>query len=458
MPSYGLLHHPVLPDAPPATAPQIKTCTSCNCALADLAAAHGAEAAPPVCGQCREHAPDPRAQQQQPPPPPPLPDCHQLHHIVLDSPVSPAPEPIAIVQEADYEDDSYDIASSPDFDCSPFRESASAQGSALAQDVRHDSAQATAPARHHQFAQLRIKTPTRTLSSPDTSPRSPFDTAQPADPLVDITYLRVRPQSHHCLYPGATFSGTQKSGRNSYDVNVTIMDVDFDASFLCGYLSIRGLTDDWPELTTYFDAEIIGSRHGFLTRKWNASEQDDMMHWQRFPAFKGVKHELQKPSYTLPDRDRGAIFMRWKERFLVPDHRVQDINGASFAGFYYVCVDFNSSAHRPAAPMPDMPEDVMEEDVDMAPPSAKPEPMTPESMTATPPEPMMPSSPRRRRESMGLGPRRRSSSRRATQAPSTTPPGTATMNGFYYHQNSEPYQQLSLSHVPQQGTSSFEFC
>jgi len=34
----------------------------------------------------------------------------------------------------------------------------------------------------------------------------------------------------------------------------------------------------------------------------------------------------------MPDNDRGAVFMRWKERFLVPDHRVQDINGASFAG------------------------------------------------------------------------------------------------------------------------------
>jgi hypothetical protein len=33
----------------------------------------------------------------------------------------------------------------------------------------------------------------------------------------------------------------------------------------------------------------------------------------------------------------------------------------------------------------------------------------------------------------------------------------ATMSGFYYHQNSEPYQQLSLSHVPEQTSSSFEF-
>lgn len=29
--------------------------------------------------------------------------------------------------------------------------------------------------------------------------------------------------------------------------------------------------------------------------------------------------------------------MRWKEHFLVPDHTIKDINGASFAGFYYIC-------------------------------------------------------------------------------------------------------------------------
>ena len=34
---------------------------------------------------------------------------------------------------------------------------------------------------------------------------------------------------------------------------------------------------------------------------------------------------------------RENIFMRWKEHFLVPDHRVKTINGASFEGFYYIC-------------------------------------------------------------------------------------------------------------------------
>ncbi|KAF8921130.1 vacuolar import and degradation protein-domain-containing protein [Mucidula mucida] len=207
-------------------------------------------------------------------------------------------------------------------------------------------------------------------------------------PLTDITRLRVRSQPHYCLYAGAEFRGTQKSGRNSYDVTVTIVDVDFASSFLCGYLCIRGLTEDYPELTTYFDAEIIGSRYGFLTQNWGANEADDM-----------------RPHYTIPDRDRGAVFMRWKERFLVPDHRVQDINGASFAGFYYVCVDFN------------------------------PQPPSPVVTSVSP------TKSRTRRDS--------SVRRQATLAP--------TMSGFYYHQNSEPYQQLSLSHVPERCTSTFEF-
>lgn len=98
------------------------------------------------------------------------------------------------------------------------------------------------------------------------------------------------------------------------------------------------MTEDWPELTTYFDAEIIGgSRYGFLTsdKEYGASEAEDMTHWGRFPAFRSIKPELKRPGLTISDRElarRGVVFMRWKERFLVPDWKVRDINGASFAG------------------------------------------------------------------------------------------------------------------------------
>ncbi len=38
------------------------------------------------------------------------------------------------------------------------------------------------------------------------------------------------------------------------------------------------------------------------------------------------------------------VFMRWKEHFLVPDHTIKDINGASFAGFYYICFQKSESS------------------------------------------------------------------------------------------------------------------
>ena len=31
--------------------------------------------------------------------------------------------------------------------------------------------------------------------------------------------------------------------------------------------------------------------------------------------------------------------MRWKEYFLVPDHRITNISGASYDGFYYICFE-----------------------------------------------------------------------------------------------------------------------
>jgi hypothetical protein len=38
------------------------------------------------------------------------------------------------------------------------------------------------------------------------------------------------------------------------------------------------------------------------------------------------------------------VFMRWKEHFLVPDHRITTISGASFAGFYYICFRKDSAS------------------------------------------------------------------------------------------------------------------
>lgn len=106
----------------------------------------------------------------------------------------------------------------------------------------------------------------------------------------------------------------------------------------CIYL---GLTDDHPTLTTYFEGEIIGSKYSFITQhpSWGATDKIDISHWSKFTAFRPWAKLAKKGGQVLiPDlAGKENIFMRWKEHFLVPDHRVRTINGASFEGFYYIC-------------------------------------------------------------------------------------------------------------------------
>ncbi|CAK7272343.1 hypothetical protein SEPCBS119000_005074 [Sporothrix epigloea] len=157
----------------------------------------------------------------------------------------------------------------------------------------------------------------------------------------DPTSLRLIPTAPSpFLRPGSRFVGTQQSERQVYDVQVEIKHVDSRESFLCGYLRIQGLTEDHPTLTTYFEGEIIGSKYGFNTKhkSWGANDRIDMSHWAKFAAFRPYAKQAKKGNFAVKDYlQKENIFMRWKEHFLVPDHRVRTIHGASFEGFYYIC-------------------------------------------------------------------------------------------------------------------------
>jgi len=157
----------------------------------------------------------------------------------------------------------------------------------------------------------------------------------------DFSNIRLIPSScSSFLRAGSKYRGTQQSERQVYDVQVEIKHVDMRESFLCGYLRIQGLTEDHPTLTTYFEGEIIGSKYTFLTQHqdWGSTDKVDLQHWAKFSAFRPFQKQARKGHMHIPQlAQRENIFMRWKEHFLVPDHRVRTISGASFEGFYYIC-------------------------------------------------------------------------------------------------------------------------
>jgi hypothetical protein len=101
------------------------------------------------------------------------------------------------------------------------------------------------------------------------------------DLWVDISTKRLQSTRLGALYDGSQFKGVQKCGSNKYNVVVDIQHVDLAASKISGYLNIEGLTSECPELTTFFEGEIIGPQYSFLTRKWQAQQSIDVLHWVR---------------------------------------------------------------------------------------------------------------------------------------------------------------------------------
>lgn len=208
---------------------------------------------------------------------------------------------------------------------------------------------------------------------------STASTNLPTTPHFDLSSRRLYPHyPSSFLRPGSKFSGTQQSDRQIYNVDVQILTLSVPESTMTGYLRICGLTEDHPTLTTFFTGEIIGGpshKHTFQTKDagWGATDRTDLQHWARFPAWRPLNKDAKRdinfkypppatglgprptsPSSYFPaisDDMEGTsddaenpgwwtqpnVFMRWKEWFLVPDHRVRSIQGASFEGFYYIC-------------------------------------------------------------------------------------------------------------------------
>ena len=187
----------------------------------------------------------------------------------------------------------------------------------------------------------------KTFKSPKLNHSIQSLSSQSLDPLIDITRLRIPSSPIGCLEPGIEFKGLQRSGWQNYNVNVKIQDISSINSKLSGYLTIENLTQSQPTLTTFFTADIIGKKYGFRTNNYDASEKDDLKHWSKFPSFKSIKKsQLIQPNltYDVDINKHNYVFMRWKEHYLVNDHKVRHVPGASFDGFYYICVDLSKNA------------------------------------------------------------------------------------------------------------------
>ena len=99
------------------------------------------------------------------------------------------------------------------------------------------------------------------------------------DPIPSFSANSVSSSTYDSLYPGALFEGIQRNKTKEHRVSVRIVDLNLPQSTLSGFLTIHDLTEQHPEITTFFDGQIIGDTYGFVTNDWGASENVDLKHW-----------------------------------------------------------------------------------------------------------------------------------------------------------------------------------
>lgn len=195
-----------------------------------------------------------------------------------------------------------------------------------------------------------------------------------------------RPVELYGFYPGSIFRGVQGSSHRPHQVNIEITDTSAleREGLFYGFLTIQELTKELPTLTTFFKAEILNpvnatrrikghprtsvalQGRSWKTKKWDATDEVDFHYWSGLAGFRECCDFPTGASTEALDRTKldqyfraffasefqdldhvpipglrvsRYIFMRWKELFLCPNHKVSSIPGASFDGFYYMCYD-----------------------------------------------------------------------------------------------------------------------
>lgn len=167
------------------------------------------------------------------------------------------------------------------------------------------------------------------------------------------------------LHSRSSFTGYQISGYKRYKVTVTLHSVQMPihdnntstGPHICGSLTIKGLTNLNPMISTFFEGYAVtssnldtdDSQFGLLSSSWSnnnenlksftATDAIDMEHWLHFPSFKQQSLNKNTQSVLEPYHEQRYIYMRWKERFTLPDPDEDSIEGASFDGFYYIVHD-----------------------------------------------------------------------------------------------------------------------
>uniref|UniRef100_A0A453DX47 Glucose-induced degradation protein 4 homolog n=1 Tax=Aegilops tauschii subsp. strangulata TaxID=200361 RepID=A0A453DX47_AEGTS len=135
--------------------------------------------------------------------------------------------------------------------------------------------------------------------------------------------VQPSPPSCSLLTAGRCFAGTQNVSSlqkdEAWKVNVRIHGCDIEQGYLCGTMEALNVPLADTPVVTFWEGEIVDAKnYTFFTGKWEASAEDDVRHWSKFPSFTPLLSQIEADGGKSVDLSNYPyIFMRWKEQYFV---------------------------------------------------------------------------------------------------------------------------------------------
>nr|CAB3476309.1 unnamed protein product [Digitaria exilis] len=100
------------------------------------------------------------------------------------------------------------------------------------------------------------------------------------------------------LSAGRCFAGTQNVSSlqkdEAWKVNVRIHGCDLEQGYLCGTMEALNVPLADTPVVTFWEGEIVDAKnYTFFTGKWEASPEDDIRHWSKFPSFTPLLSQIE---------------------------------------------------------------------------------------------------------------------------------------------------------------------
>ena len=174
------------------------------------------------------------------------------------------------------------------------------------------------------------------------------------NPLVlpQLSSVNTLKQIESCPYlkSGCIFEGYQENHDLKNFVQIRFDQINFNnfnIPNITGHLTIEGLAEFEPILTTLFDAFIIdGNYKHLLSSKWQNGEyftqfktkdKYDESFWNEFDMNIVETFKLNSFNKNFNGLiNERFICLKLKERIFDIDEKIDEIDGVSFKGFYYI--------------------------------------------------------------------------------------------------------------------------